>query len=87
MCGTKYSEILYMYIQFNYLYVTIKIKRDKQMMKYGRKKCGNHIVLVSFLSPPVQSARWALMRRFLSVCPSLYQNSLDKNSYFRKYYS
>ncbi len=25
----------------------------------------------SFLSPPVQIARWALMRRFLSVCLSV----------------
>ncbi len=39
-----------------------------------------------FLSPPVQLARWAHMHRILSVvcpsvCLSLDQNSLDKNSY------
>ncbi len=35
-----------------------------------------------YLSPPVHVARWALMHRFLSVCPSL-----DNNSYLGKYYS
>ncbi len=44
-------------------------------------------VFALFLSPPVQLARWAHMYRFLSVCLSLDLNSLDNNSYLRKYWS
>ena len=39
-----------------------------------------------FWSPPVHIARWALMHRFLSVCPSV-NFSLDNNSYLKKYFS
>ncbi len=39
------------------------------------------------LSPPVHIARWAHICRFLSVCLSVtWPNSLDNNSYLRKYY-
>ena len=45
------------------------------------------------LSPPVQVARWAHMRRFLSVCPSVclckknvfVKFRLDNHFYFMKY--
>ncbi len=33
--------------------------------------------LPDFLSPPVQFARWAPMRRFLSVCPSVFVKNSD----------
>ena len=53
---------------------------------------------VKFLSPPVQFARWAHMRRFLSVCLSVCLSiclsvwtrpkiRLENNSFLRKYYS
>ena len=41
-----------------------------------------------FLSPPMQFARWAHMRRFLSVCLSGWTRPkvrLENNSYLRKY--
>ena len=40
-----------------------------------------------FFEPTCAHARWALMHRFASVCPSLDQNSsLEINSYIKKYY-
>ncbi len=38
-----------------------------------------------FFEPTCAYARWALKSRFLSVCMSLYQNSLEKKSYLFNY--
>ncbi len=40
---------------------------------------------MAIFEPTCAYARWALKSRFLSVCMSLYQNSLEKKSYLLNY--